>query len=663
MKRIAAIFAIVLMCAVPFLSDGTSGANSESLWLYEIMPAGSFEAVTLYNAGGVTLNLRNYYLDDGEGTVKFTADIFIMPKGFVTIASKTPEEWLTGRNVYVHGTYGIIAKQFILADAGDEVMLRRASDKQVIDAFVYGNGDTETPGWKGDAFPKISAGKMALRWSAFDTDTAADWKMSVAGRTEEKMASSGMFDAYVTPFAFPDSKGDPVFTALEGASREVLISMYLLDHKDIVSLLMLLLDKGVSVTILLEGSPVGGVPDTEIRYMSALREKGAEVNMIKSNGVYKRYDLVHNKYAVVDSAVVIVTSENWRESSFNGNRGWGAVMESDRLAEYMRYIFFADNDTSRIDIHDFKDIYPKAASISLPSYKHRPESGYETFTASVKPVFSPDLSFDYLKREMLSAAERIYSEQMSIQYAWTDATVESPLSWSLTASDSGVDVKILADVTFADADSGARDNYTAVSLINDMGIEARTIGGGENFGLTHNKGVIIDDTVWISSVNWTNAAFMNNREFAAVIYSKDVADFFAEYFISDWGPDIVVDIVVDVRGGTAGEAIVIDASSSVYPKGTVFEWDIGDGTVRKGVKIAALFPAGATECVLTVTIPSGSVYEHEFTVTVLPRDGSKEEAFLAPYVKYAPIFAILLIIFAAAVARGIRGKRDDRKGI
>ncbi|MCL2143195.1 MAG: phospholipase D-like domain-containing protein [Methanomassiliicoccaceae archaeon] len=660
MNRIAAILAVTVILAVPFLSCGASGDNDEHLWLYEIMPAGSFEAVTLYNAGSVTVNLKNYYLDDGEGTVRFNADIYVQPKTAVTISSAAPDTWLTDRNVMIYGTNGIVAKSFILADAGDEVMLRKTSNGEVIDTFVYGNGDTSVKGWKGDAFGRITSGKMAIRYSMFDTDTANDWRLSSAGRTGEKINSAGMFDALITPFVFPDSKGDPVFAALEDASDEVLISIYILDHRDIVSLLMALMERGVSVTIFLEGSPAGGVPDTEIRYMTALYEKGASVYFLKGHDGYKRYDLVHNKYAVIDSRTVAITSENWRESSFTGNRGWGAVIESDGYAEYMRHIFTSDCDPSRYDLFGLKEIYPSAASISVPQYKPRIVSHYETFNASVRPVISPDFSFEYLKQEISGASERIYAEQMTIQYTWTDTTVQSPLSWSLTASNSGVDVRILADVTFATDDDGvSRDNYTVVSIINDMdGMQARTISGGEGFGLTHNKGVIIDDTVWISSINWSNAAFMNNREAAAVIYSADVADYYAYYFLTDWGSvDMSVRLEVNVTGDTAGEAVILDASSSTFPQGTLFGWDTdGDGIAdRSGIKIAMTFPEGVNHCVLMATDPSGSVYYYEFTVMIHPKGANT--AFFEPYVKYAPFIAILLAILAVTVFVRMRGRR------
>jgi hypothetical protein len=214
----------------------------------------------------------------------------------------------------------------------------------------------------------------------------------------------------------------------------------------------------------------------------------------------------------------------------------------------------------------------------------------------------------------------------------------------------------LADVTF-DRESDAVSNYATVSMINDMeGMSARTISGGDNFGLMHNKGVIIDDTAWVSSINWSNAAFMNNREAAVEIRSKDVADYFAGYFLLDWGEDADMRLSVIVNGGTAGEAVILDASSSSFPKGTIFGWDLdGDGIIeRTGIKIAVLLPEGVNQCILIATDPSGNSYVYEFTVTMHPKDDGIE--FFEPYIKYAPILVIMLLILLVSVAVRMKGR-------
>ncbi|MCL1905051.1 MAG: hypothetical protein FWG19_02880, partial [Methanomassiliicoccaceae archaeon] len=132
MNKIAAIVCVIALTAtLPCLSYDAAASNYESLWLYEIIPAGSFEAVTIYNAGSSALNMKDYYLDDGEGTLRFTEDIHIGSKEKITFVSAAPNEWFTGRVIYRYGTHGLVAKSFILADNGDEVSLKRISDDKV----------------------------------------------------------------------------------------------------------------------------------------------------------------------------------------------------------------------------------------------------------------------------------------------------------------------------------------------------------------------------------------------------------------------------------------------------------------------------------------------------------------------------------------------------
>ncbi len=65
------------------------------------------------------------------------------------------------------------------------------------------------------------------------------------------------------------------------------------------------------------------------------------------------------------------------------------------------------------------------------------------------------------------------------------------------------------------------------------------------YATMHNKGVIIDDAVWVSSVNWTENAFMNNRECGLYIMSKEVADFYAGVYNVDWEHDYDASAVPD----------------------------------------------------------------------------------------------------------------------
>ena len=57
------------------------------------------------------------------------------------------------------------------------------------------------------------------------------------------------------------------------------------------------------------------------------------------------------------------------------------------------------------------------------------------------------------------------------------------------------------------------------------------------YSTMHNKGVIIDDCVWVSSVNWTMNAFTNNRECGLYFMDAGVTSFYLNEYMEDWDHD------------------------------------------------------------------------------------------------------------------------------
>lgn len=52
-----------------------------------------------------------------------------------------------------------------------------------------------------------------------------------------------------------------------------------------------------------------------------------------------------------------------------------------------------------------------------------------------------------------------------------------------------------------------------------------------NLEKIHNKGVIADNKVLISSINWSSNSPTNNREAGVIIENADVANFYKEVFL------------------------------------------------------------------------------------------------------------------------------------
>ena len=147
-------------------------------------------------------------------------------------------------------------------------------------------------------------------------------------------------------------------------------------------------------------------------------------------------------------------------------------------------------------------------------------------------------------------------------------------------------------------------------------------------------------------MNWTENSVSRNREMSVILDSKEIADYYADLFLTDWGKEFdgTVSLEVKVDGVEYGKYATLDASDSSVPPGSVFEWDLdGDGQFeRKGRSVTWRFYAD-TDCLLRVTDPDGNIYEHVFSVSL---DDEIEEgaATVDGPIKYLPLAVLGAII-------------------
>jgi phosphatidylserine/phosphatidylglycerophosphate/cardiolipin synthase-like enzyme len=651
---------IVLLMVLPGLSTilpSSEAGSVAGLRLFEVLPTGDFEGVTLYNYGA-DADLSEYALSDGEGKVTFSSSYVVHHGESVSVLKSAPAAWFSCHNCLIIGTSGVSSKSFALNDSGDEVMLMHRDS--VIDSFVYGKS-SGCDGWKGDPFQKIDRYSYAKRCSIYDTDTAADWKQTVPGRTG--LMEPGAMEAAVEPFAFPDSSGMPVMRSLSLAQNRVDVSVYIVSHPAVVAVLMSLLSRGIDVNILFESSPAGGVPDSEIAALAALSRAGADVRAISAQDGFRRYTYLHCKYAVIDSDESIITSENWVESSFGGNRGWGAIVISDEYAGYMRNLFEADFSSQNCDVKSFRSLYPTAVAGTYSSYVPDLSEG-EKFRASVTPLISPDDTFSAMQSLISSAGTRVYSQQLDVQYNWLTES-DNPVAWLRDAGARGVDCRLIVDVTFDDPnDSDVQDGYGVMAALEGVtGLEVRSCSG---YSLVHNKGVIADDKIWLGSVNWTYNSFLNNREAAVLIDSTEVAHYYAGLFMKDWGTEAshVGEITPEIRvkGDTReGSLFMLDASGTSSSTDSVFTWDLdGDGKDdRTGERIAVKLSAGTYKVTLTVKDAAGNSASGELSVTVVGAEGPD----LTGAVRYVPLVIVSAIVILRKAMGCAGGKDGSAKGV
>lgn len=594
------IAVIAVLCVVPTSWDDADAAGRlDGLMLYEVSPDNP-EGISLYNYGNEPVDLRDYVVADQpsvsggrEGSLHFTQEIIVQPGTYVVLADADPETsmFTKGEDVYLTSSgndFGIEREgSFNMANGGDDIYLL-SKDGTVLDTLFY--GDKEADGsqyWTGEPVAIPSDGYIQ-RTGGTDTDSASDW--SVPGTLGLEFDPDLRYGAEVTPFLFPDHGGIPVYDTLESARVSIDIEIYMITSSNLYALLIEKERQGIEVRLLLEGNNINDNLGPYLPYIQQLVEAGGEVRMIgvASDGVADRFNLVHAKYAVVDGGTVIVTSENWTEDNLNGhldddpynstsgdgNRGWGAVVDSDGYAGFMSSVFENDWSMDYGDVKTFGELYGTPETGKALTYQAPDDipSGYlRTFSAEVTPVLSNDDSYEALEYYISTAEERFYSQQQSFSTSFQNMNKDG-LIGSIAERTSTMDLD--CRLIFGSEGENFIDTINGSSKIKAAVMTKPYV---------HNKGIISDDHVWVSSVNWTPTSFHQNREVAVVIHSAEVADYFAGAFLNDFDrcydyDGLRVDITEIQDTYEAGKEVTFTVDVVNGSGNYTYHWDFGDGT-------------------------------------------------------------------------------------
>ena len=349
-------------------------------------------------------------------------------------------------------------------------------------------------------------------------------------------------DVAVTAFAAPDCAYEVFGATVASAEREILVNVYEFTDPAMAEGLIRARERGVAVTVLLEGGPVGGIPPEERAVAGALNRSGIPVLMMTTTDVgHAKYRYDHAKYLVVDGNTVLVGSENYKPGGYpapglQGNRGWGVCLKDPGLAAYFREVFLFD--TGGGDIVPLEGTGGEIHTPWTPSYTVE-FAPCHTLGARVTPVLSPDTS--HLITRMIEGAE----ESIAIEQAYiknqTKYELNPFLAAAINASRRGVTVQVLLDSFWFNIEGDA-DNDEMVDLINRIAaaeglpLAARLADlEGNNLAKIHNKGVIVDGrAVLVSSINWNANSPGFNREAGVIIEHPDIAAYYTRVFLDDW---------------------------------------------------------------------------------------------------------------------------------
>ena len=465
-----------------------------------------------------------------------------------------------------------------MTNAGDFIWLQDA-DGSIIDAVAFGKA-YQGRGWTGEPGPAPRTGWAMVREFRLDgtkpvfqdTNTSEDWPVYRTRRAEdswewmELLHGAGLVrddietKVKVVPLVFPED-GEVLAGILTNVANKMFINTYEFTSYSMAKIIADRARAGVEVDVLVEAHPVGGITHEEVVALNLLLQAGCEVRLIGSNGTDDPpgpFGLDHAKYIVDNNNLTIVMSENMVPSALGtakgtGNRGWGIVIEgADYSYWYARNHFIMDWDLGT----DAREVIPTIQDIGnmtqpaneRPLYPGSPGSlpkpGRIFYgTANCTFMFSPEATEDILLDIINGTKERLYIELLSFDFYWhlqsgvTEKQMSPLLDAVVAAARRGVEVKVLLDSSFLDTS----DNDEVVAYLNEVAnaeglkLEAR-LADIPNITLVHNKGMIADDLVLVSSINWVDSAVRDNREVGVAIRMKGLDDLYVSYFMKDWQP-------------------------------------------------------------------------------------------------------------------------------
>jgi cardiolipin synthase A/B len=512
--------AILVFFLLPFVAS--AGMISE--FCPDTYLSGDPDEYIVFLAGG---NLDGTMITDGEGAFRFpagtarTGSVIIAQNGsaYTLVHHQPPDFEIRNYSPFIPDV--IASGNFQMGNARDELM-------------VYeGNRMTQKVIWPGDVRPR--EGQVH-----YYSDGTWDKRALMIGQS--RLSAKTFENVSGTCFITPDCSEEVYAQFINGAETEILVNVYEFTSPKMAEAIVKAHKRGVNVTVLIEGGPVGGISAAENEICSRLVKEHIPVFLMGTTGIsHAPYRYNHAKYIVVDGSSLFITSENFTDNGFpgtgdTGNRGWGICLYDKGVATYFRNIFLLDVSGD--------GIFPaKGKPGNITEIPHgdrvREFSPLSDRDLRVTPVIAPDTS--YLIKDLLRTAQ----EQIDIEQAYI--TNESPgvlnpyLDEAVNASRRGVHVRVLLDSYWFNTD-GPNDNDELVVYINQVAkaeglpLDARCADlPGNEIEKIHNKGVIVDGRkVLISSINWNTNSPTFNREAGVIVESPETGKYYSLAFNDDW---------------------------------------------------------------------------------------------------------------------------------
>jgi phosphatidylserine/phosphatidylglycerophosphate/cardiolipin synthase-like enzyme len=146
-------------------------------------------------------------------------------------------------------------------------------------------------------------------------------------------------------------------------------------------------------------------------------------------------------------------------------------------------------------------------------------------------LVAPDNAEDALVRRLDRADTSIRVLQVSV-----GSRSQPFLRAAVRAARRGVAVRVLLSSAWyvAEENRALVERLNALATREDLPLSARVASPRRRFGKVHAKGVVVDDTVVLGSLNWNNHSARENREVLVALEGERVAGYYRRGFDADW---------------------------------------------------------------------------------------------------------------------------------
>jgi phosphatidylserine/phosphatidylglycerophosphate/cardiolipin synthase-like enzyme len=422
-----------------------------------------------------------------------------------------------------------------------------------------------------------------------DTNTSSDWAQSrvdpVRGRRVQYPGwdlDTFFFTRRITETAevvigiAPDNAFDLVNGEIENANESLLIATHTFRNHAIANTLVKAAERGVSVTVLMEGNPVQGIDDQQKLICKSLEAAGGQCWFMISDSdrkIYDRYTYYHAKYMLIDGRRVIISTENLSPDSLPdddkddgtwGRRGLVFVTNAPGIVDHIGNLWLADFDPiNHSDLYRWTASHPKYG-LPPPSTIPISQTGGDQYAIRYQTPFTYQGQFTF---EVIQSPENSLRSNDSLlgllsqagpddvvlvqqleEYPYWGSKSSNPtedpnprLLAYIDAARRGAKVRLLLDGYFGNG-SDVKSNQATCRLVNNIAIVENLdlicrLGNPTGLGI-HNKMILVQvkglGFVHLGSLNGSEQASKGNRE-VAIQFQIDLAYAdLSEMFYFDW---------------------------------------------------------------------------------------------------------------------------------